>query len=383
MKITRSIVIAVSLLLGCSVYPAQAQQLAANESSLRVALVHADPAAPVRPHDLLRAVAFVTADAMPGAFATTQLHAGGQHVTVSEGKGGAFVVALSQRHRNDRSTGIEWLTKLDDAERQRIVDGLKKLVQDRAEMTPEARREAVEKLRKQRESIQAKRSVLAKLVQGQAEARKDGLNDRLARLDAERERLEIDLIAAQAREDAIRRQMDQLQRVAEEKAHLDPIQEQLRRVLALRKEELKRTRDMAAQGLAPTSEVMEVEGKVVEAEVQLLTRREQAMQPGDEHGDLLGRLAAELAMLSIDKAEKEARLSYINERLPRMNPHALDEKALDAIVQQHPSLLNEPGQLPPLYFELEKREGELLKEELALLVSEVRVESEATTAPTR
>jgi hypothetical protein len=347
---------------------------------LRVRLVHAAPEERASTSEILRGVAVVTAealamkDAMPSTFGV-----GPRQVTVHEGDGRSF--NIGRVNDADDHSLVEWQLRLNHEQAGRVVGALRDAVAKGGPVATDARRAELEQLRQQRASIRAKQSILSALVRGQAEARKEGLNARLARLAAEREQIEIDLAASEARSRALRRQMDVLRAEAEDRARNDPVQDQLKRVLQMRQEELERVKNMAKSGQVSMHEVAEVEGRVADVEVQLITRREAVVRGGDEKGDLLGRLANELAMIEIDRAEKGARLSYIQQRLPELDPRALDEKALDRIVEQYPTLVSEPGQLPPLYRELDKRQAELLKRELALMVSEVRVEAEPTTSP--
>jgi hypothetical protein len=344
-----------------------------------VRLVHAEPGKRADASEVLRGVAVVTAEvlAMPDV-TPASLGVGPRQVTVHEGGDGrSFNIAMVERA--DDSSVLEWQLQLSPEKAGRVAGALRDAVARGGQVAADARGAEVEKLRKELESIQTKQSILSSLVRGHAEARKEGLGARLARLDAEREALEIDLTAARARAEALREHTGRLEAEARHKADDDAIRPQLERVLKAREQELTRVRDMVKAGHASAQEVAAHEARVAEAEIQLLTRREQVMR-GDENGDLLGRLANELAMLSINEAEKEARLNYINQRLPELNPREMTEKSLDFIASQYPTLASE-GKLPPLYLELDKRQAELLKKVLAMTLSEVRVEAEPTTAP--
>lgn len=380
-----SIYAAIATLL-CAAGTLSGQADAPAPQRLRVRLVHADPAAPVDTPEMLRALAVITFEVAAPDVKGAELAANDRVVEGHIDNRPVFTIELVERSKGE--TVVSWVTgldtrgALDPATAAAAVDRVTKLVAQGAPMPKEARRAQAEALRREREAIRGKQSILNALVRGQAKTRREGLNARLAQLDVERERLEIDLAAANARSRAMQKQMDQIQAEAENRARNDPIQEQLQRLLKLRMEELKRAKDLHAQGSTSASEVSAVEGRVADAEIQLLTRREQVIH-GDEKGDLIARLANELAMIQIDRAEKEERLNYILQRLPQLDPKTLDEKTLDEIAEKYPTLVGADGDLPPLYYELEKRQAELLKKELGLLVSDVKVERNAATAPAR
>src|SRR5687768_4029130 len=179
--------------------------------SLHVTVVDRDPAAPMDAKDLLRAMAVITHEVVAPDLkgSLSSLGVGSELVTGHSERGPLFNIELVGRSKE--GTSLRWdVLRAGGVDGAKVLERLKQVVAAAPKITPEARAARLEQLRKERDALRGKQSILGSLVRGQAEARKGGLNARLERFDAEREALEIDLAAAQARADALRQHMAEI-----------------------------------------------------------------------------------------------------------------------------------------------------------------------------
>ena len=151
---------------------------------------------------------------------------------------------------------------------------------------------------------------------------------------------------------------------------------QLREIVAIREEEAKRSDDLVKNGLMPTAEAAAVREKVIAARIRV-AEREEALR-NSAATTRLERLNDELATIMINQAEMEVRLALLRDQ-PSLDVKQIDEDKLTRLTEQYRALFRSPGVLPPLYFQLERRQMELRQEKLALIVSDIRV-TEATDA---
>lgn len=153
------------------------------------------------------------------------------------------------------------------------------------------------------------------VVAGQGDLVPEAVMDQLRRLDHERQRMEMDLLGQQARLKALQQQIqatgERVLDASRDDAMIKPLQEKLE----LLREQLKRVAEQNKAGVLPESEVQRVRIAMSEAEAQLAEARRKVAQAGG--GEVLGKLNTELAMLSVNVAETEARLQYIREQMER------------------------------------------------------------------
>ncbi len=358
-----------------SMAPAATRASDKDAASARFTLIYADPKVAMEPRDLMRAIAVVTYEVvLPGHESPLGSLGVGLKQVAGHGPGGLeFSVALISSSKDQARIKV---SRGDDQAFERSVDligRLKELVASHTRLAPEELAEQLDRLRKERAELQRKKKVLTNLVSGYRDSRKDLLAERIKTMEAERGRLEMERVATDARARALHQEMARLSGEAKSRLHNDRVSLHLKKVLELRQREANLIQKMVGKS-ASESDFRQAEGRVAEVEVELAERAEQVLR-GEQEGQLLGRLANELAMLAIDQAEKRSRLEFIRERFPQLDPKDIDEASLDRVAEKYSSLLQEEILLPPLYYELDRREADLLKRELAHTVSDVRVET--------
>ena len=195
------------------------------------------------------------------------------------------------------------------------------------------------------------------------------LADRIQTTLSDRNRLEMELMAKEARAKAIAGQIDAVRRRAEANASQDVILAQLKRVVELRKGAIKEAESRFAAAIGSREDVNKAEQALAEAQIRL-AEREESLRLASK-GDLLAKLTDELATIAIDTTEMMAKLQYLRENSPPADLSQLTEKDLQRLASQYRGLYVPPG-LPPLYHELDKRLNKLIVEKLRTVVSEVR-----------
>lgn len=212
--------------------------------------------------------------------------------------------------------------------------------------------------------------IMEELAAGQEKLLPNILVDRMQRAATEMERVEMELMAKEARRRALRDQIKRSEAELEERAQTDPVLKQLRAALELQKVEMERTAQMVRQGMASQAELAAAKVKVAEAETTIEVRQESLRRP--ERGSLLERMTTELAMLMVDVAELEVRRAMLAERVLPLDLGRLNEQQLENLSREFAGAAH-PSRLPPLYEKLSQRQRELQMELLGLIVKEVRV----------
>lgn len=150
---------------------------------------------------------------------------------------------------------------------------------------------------------------------GQVDLTPEALMDQIRRLDHERQRMEMDLLGQQARLKAVQQQIqatsERILKESTDDAVIKPLEEKL---AELRKH-LEMVQLQYEKGMVPQSEVQKVRIALSEGEVQLAEARRKVTQAGG--GEVLGKLNTELAMLSVNAAETEARLTHLREQIEK------------------------------------------------------------------
>ena len=233
--------------------------------------------------------------------------------------------------------------------------------------------------------LRDKKELLHSVTVGMAKLGPEILTDRIKAAELERQRLEMELVAQRHRSQAIARQVERAQKEVEMRLADDIVLNQLREIVRIREDEAKRSEDLVKNALMAASEAAAVREKVIAARIRL-AEREEALR-NNAATARLERLNDELATIMINQAEMEVRLALLRDQ-PSLDVKQIDEEKLNRLAEQYRSLFRNPGVLPPLYFELEKRQMELRREKLALIISDVKVmegpaEPAATSVPAR
>jgi chromosome segregation ATPase len=183
-------------------------------------------------------------------------------------------------------------------------------------------REVNEMLDRERDEVDRARARLAE-TQAQLQRRRAGLRDithrvdvspetlrgAITRLEDERDKLALDAESQAVRKKAIEQTIAKIAETAEKQMKTDRIAVELEKLVASREAEMTRMQKLAVAKTVSQAEVEAAEARVGEARVRLWERQEVVSRTAG--GDLLADLNKELAMLSINMAESEARLDRL------------------------------------------------------------------------
>jgi len=137
----------------------------------------------------------------------------------------------------------------------------------------------------------------------------DALRGAITRLEDERDKLALDSESMKVRRKAIEDTIAKITDRAAAEMKRDRIAVELEKLVQSRENELKRMQQLAAGNNVAQAEVEAAEGRVGEARVKLWERQEIVTRTAG--GDLLADLNKEMAMLSINMVESEARLERL------------------------------------------------------------------------
>jgi hypothetical protein len=151
---------------------------------------------------------------------------------------------------------------------------------------------------------------------GLVEMNREAALKTLHELEERQQELEIQLVAANARERAIATQIASTAKAAEERAKNDPVAAELEKVVAVREQELGRVSKVYESGAASVGDSLRAIEGVALARAELVKARAAATQAAG--GELLGKLNGELVHIAIDSAEAQARLGTIRGRLEEL-----------------------------------------------------------------
>jgi hypothetical protein len=151
----------------------------------------------------------------------------------------------------------------------------------------------------------------------------ESLRAAITRLEDERDKLALDTEAMVVRRKAVESTIAKISKTAEEQIKSDRIAVELQKLVQSRETELKRMQALSANKAVAQAEVEAAEARVGEARVRLWERQEIVTRTAG--GDLLADLNKELAMLSINMAESEARLDRVGKAV------TMHSKAVDLI----------------------------------------------------
>jgi hypothetical protein len=226
---------------------------------------------------------------------------------------------------------------------QRLLDGLPaelgKLRRQMADAQLKEWKQERDQLVAQRDATRKRHGDLmaqARQLAGQLEPSAQRVRAAAAELEAEQQRIELDLLAKTARREAMEEQIAQQSKAIEQKTAEDPIVAELGKVVAARERRLELVRQMVKNGHASTTEIDEQVAVIAESRAKLLQhKREAALEAG---GDILQTFNRELLTLSVDLRELTVRRDAIKKRLAELGEalsrleeaQAADREASDA-----------------------------------------------------
>jgi len=253
-----------------------------------------------------------------------------------------------------------------------VTKDLTKLVEARRAMTENEAAAQLQTNRLALQEIAQRQEQIAELTDARQKVVADAAVEKMKALELERERITMDLAAKSARAKAVREQMNEAEVQIRGKLADDAVAKQLQKVVQLKNKQLEQIKSLQKSGQANAVDVGTVETDIAEAESRLSERADAVRQ--SSNGDLINRLASEVATMAIDEAELRARLSLIEKRLPPSDYNTLDEQQLAELVKLYISPPHERSQMPALYEELNKKRRDVLMKILALEVKEVGTE---------
>lgn len=160
---------------------------------------------------------------------------------------------------------------------------------------------------------------------GRADLSRERVISEISELEREREELMGSLMAVKAREEAVADQIARIAKAVETVGAQQEVLEQLTKVVELRHGDVERTQKLKAAGQASDSELTSALEAEAVARAELASRRADFRR--EAGGEQLAVLNRELMSLTIDSAEKQARLKYVDERLKNIKERKLLELA--------------------------------------------------------
>jgi chromosome segregation ATPase len=198
----------------------------------------------------------------------------------------------------------------------------------------------------------------------------------LSSLQTQRETVQIDLAAKQARRDALAEQISKFSEQIRAKVRDDPVATELEKVVAFKEEGIEQKKKLHEQGQVSNSELSESLGAVAEARAKLFERREQAALAAG--GDILSGWNKELMTLTVDLAELQARAKSIDERLFRFN-HTSD--ALRELDEYQQTLAEQKRQLNEMEQRLNEAEMNYARHHVGFTVISSKDDPAPATQP--
>jgi hypothetical protein len=148
------------------------------------------------------------------------------------------------------------------------------------------------------------------------------ITEAMTRLEEEKQKLELDMMAKTARREALEEGIAEQSKRAQEKVTDDPIAAELEAGVKIREVQLDRLKKMFQSGTASNEEMQEAAAKLAEARAKVLVRKRDAA--AEAGGESLAVLNRELMTLAIDLRELKVRLEFVQSHLPGLRD-AMDQ----------------------------------------------------------
>lgn len=166
-------------------------------------------------------------------------------------------------------------------------------------------------------------------VAGPVPLSREAVESQLHDMYRERQKLEMDLTAMRARRRAMEEHLHVFREKAEAEIREDQITRQLENMIAEHRNMLKHMKQLKESGRAAEHpEISAARQALLNAEIQLQERREELRERAGI--EPMGQAAGEMAHFSIETAEKEARLEFLNRNL-----HEFREKNLPGLIDDY------------------------------------------------
>ena len=138
----------------------------------------------------------------------------------------------------------------------------------------------------------------------------------LSSLQTQRESLSLDLVAKQARSEALTDQIARFSEQLAKKVDDDPVAKELEKVVEYQQKAMEQTQQQQKVGVVTSAEADKAVAELALARAKLMERK--SLAAATAGGDTLAAWNKELMNLAVDQAELNARLKAINERLNRL-----------------------------------------------------------------
>lgn len=165
---------------------------------------------------------------------------------------------------------------------------------------------------KMRQLNDRERELFAKA--GMTSLRRTEVLKKIQSLERRQQEMEMELVAAAAREDELQKQIAILGDQTAKKLQQDTVLDELKNILQLRENEMKTVQKMMESGNASQSDYFKAREAVAQARIEMVKRQE-AISESIGGGAAMQERVKELTDIAIENAESQAVLKHIEEQL--------------------------------------------------------------------
>lgn len=169
----------------------------------------------------------------------------------------------------------------------------------------------------------------------------EGARAALAKLEDERQRIELDLAGMEARQKAVEEWIARTSKEMQEQAKTDPVVQELEKAVAAQQKVVDVSRRQFESGTLGIREVSDAESKLSDIKVQLLDRKRGGAGGNGTGTDPLAALNRELQSLSIDVIDRKARLAFVDKRVDALQKAARSASDYELLESERTSLRRE------------------------------------------
>jgi hypothetical protein len=236
-----------------------------------------------------------------------------QNVSISGASGQLMVTLQAVTPARDPPHGGPLLSAL--AER---LEAMLRVQQDLSTQELREARDLAEKaVENARREVMARREDQRKLLAaaGQTDPTREGILEAAKTLEAEKQKLELQQCGQAARQKALEKRIAEIAAKAEARVSQDPVAAELENIVKLRARELAMTQQLVDTAKVSAAEALAAEVRVAEARAEWLKRREAAGAMAGR--EVLAKLNDDLASVSIESVETDARLGCVAKQLDK------------------------------------------------------------------
>ena len=198
----------------------------------------------------------------------------------------------------------DYVTEMYDRQRQEALAGAERRLAAAAAPADEADTQ-LKRLRQQLRDLS-----------GRSDVSQDTLTAALTAIDDQVQKLQLDRLAKESRREALQEEIARASERVQRSVESDAIAAELKKVVEAREQGVERMKQGFESGQTSQSELHEAITKAAEARAKMLQQQRDAAAAAG--GAALESFNRELMTLSIDSREMEAKLKYLEERLPRL-----------------------------------------------------------------